>query len=73
MSAKEMFEEIDYEVDFNKERIRCFNKKLKYYVVFFLDYKIYTIGCKNKNEDVAIDIKLQQAINKQVEELGWYK
>lgn len=50
MTAKEMFEKLEYEQDLNSERIRYFNKKIKYYVVFFLEYGIYTIGCSNENE-----------------------
>lgn len=71
MTAKEMFEKLGYEQDLNSERIRYFNEETKYYVVFFLEYKIYTIGCSNENEDVGINIELHKAINKQVEELGW--
>lgn len=68
-----MFEELDYKCDINEERIRYYNNENNYYVVFFIEYKMYTIGCFNENEDIAIDIPINKAINKQVEELGWNK
>lgn len=71
--ADEMFEKLGYEKDMNNERIRYFKEynNTTYYIVFFLEYKIYTIGCSNIREDVGVDVPLSLAINKKVEELGW--
>jgi hypothetical protein len=84
MTAKEMFEKLGYvkyknEYDKEAETIwgkdcvfRYINKKLGFEILFDNideDYCVYSDICPN----VAIGIKLHQAINKQVEELGWNK
>ena len=81
MSAKEMFEKLGYKQYKNKwdkqndkewgreTTIRYKQKEIE--VMFDLldwDYCVYGTGlCRN----VAVDIDLHKAINKQVEELGW--
>lgn len=69
MSAKEMFEKLGYRYMkslSNKEHIWYRNTKIKSEIVFNL------IG-KSISNDYAIKLKELQAINKQVEELGWYE
>lgn len=69
MSAKEMFEKLGYRYMkslSNKEHIWYRNRLTKSEIVFNL------IG-KSISNDCAIELKELQAINKQVEELGWNK
>lgn len=81
-SAKEMFEELGYKQEENDKRYISYC--LHYYedkdcmrkIVFDLQYKIflaYSPYNLEKYEDCSIFIELKelQAINKQVEELGW--
>ena len=71
MSAKEMFEELGYEIDSTYE--------IEGHFFYCKDYtKIdFDLSRKNfykyhsSNLRSPIDMKLLQAINKQVEELGW--
>lgn len=76
MTAKEMFEKLGYEVIINDD---C---GLEYRLISDGTYINFDKGFKNvckyqwrynKEDYIAIDIDLQelQAINKQVEELGW--
>lgn len=65
MTAKELFEELGYEVDYkNDYSLRYHNEENDYYIYFY-NY--------SKKIEVLHDITLQElkAINKQVEELGW--
>ena len=65
MNAKEMFEELGYDIAYdNKYNIRYNNIKKDIYIYFMLDTKTIEIT-------ETINIKELQAINKQVEELGW--
>ena len=76
MSAKEMFEKLGYElkqgVDFllyvleSKE-----NPDIQYYIEFETDVKTIIIDTNKKDFINDITFKELQAINKQVEELGW--
>ena len=76
MTAKEMFEKLGYElkqgVDFllyvleSKE-----NPDIQYYIEFETDIKTIIIDTNHKNFVNDITLKELQAINKQVEELGW--
>ena len=81
MSAKEMFEELGYELIFeNKEVLRYRKNKWKD-VEFWKVYELATGEKKRKfikvsnvkNMSAAIIIEELQAINKQIEELGWNK
>lgn len=74
MSAKEMFKKIGYkEIENNAEEI-TYEGKIKINdwerelssITFWLNEKLLDF-------DNYIDVKLLQAINKQVEELGWNK
>lgn len=76
MSAKEMFEELGYKLDINNEkellyRKTCYGSIGEFYfrIWFYKDFKTFEIS-KRSNE---IDMPLFQAINKQIEELGWNK
>ena len=67
MSAKEMFEKLGYrymKTLSNKEHIVYRHTKSKGEIIFNLIFK----GIEN---DYAITLEELQAINKQVEELGW--
>lgn len=67
MSAKEMFEELGYKYEFNnKYNIRYYNVKKDNYIWFDLQLKTLEISEYCNLEEL-------QAINKQVEELGWNK
>ncbi len=78
MSAKEMFEKLGYELVFeNKEVLRYRKKHLD--VEFWKVYELVT-GEKRKkfikvstvyDKPYLISLDLLQAINKQIEELGW--
>lgn len=88
MSAKEMFEELGYELisGDNKELINYridldYNNFIE--VVFNNEYKTFRYGAtrntyfdgylRKENSFIPTNMKLLQAINKQVEELGWNK
>lgn len=70
-SAKEMFEELGYEIDTTRETENHLFYVSKYAIIDF-DllrgdfYKYNQSGFRS-----PIDMKLLKAINKQVEELGW--
>lgn len=70
MSAKEMFEELGYEQE-NKNNVIYYFKKIripKSYIVYSINFIIDTKEIFiNKN----INMQELQAINKQIEELGW--
>ena len=71
-SANEMFEELGYEMEEtynqiiykNYRQLLDFNKTSK-------NISIFMNGCSNYQGFQINDIKLLQAINKQVEELHW--
>lgn len=83
MSAKEMFEEVlEYEYNEYDDQIECVKTEmvnidklrkiqLDYFIVFYLDKR--TVGIFTNNTNYVNDLSLEelQAINKQVEELGW--
>lgn len=71
MSAKEMFEELGYKQLYNDE-----------YRIYYVTYKGVACGSRGIEfihkykkivpyNRVQIDMKLLQAINKMIEELGW--
>ena len=65
MKAKEMFEKLGYEIAYdNKYNIKYCNVEKDNYIWFMLDIKTIDIY-------ETINMKELQAINKQVEELGW--
>lgn len=79
-SAKKMFEELEFYFDDSiQDEINYFKKR------FISDTSVISFNLKNKtleifiesdspfvpNKPYSIDIDLLQAINKQVEELGW--
>lgn len=77
MSAKEMFEKLGYELFFNMSQCLWYIKDLngiKYNVRFnTIDDKFIDIWYmfEKQRKDFDINLELLQAINKQVEELGW--
>lgn len=65
MSAKEMFEELDFKIDDIKSTyLSYYNKKEDSYVYFDYIYKTVEV-------QFDITMNLLKAINKQVEELHW--
>lgn len=63
-SAKEMFENLGFEQEFRISCVKYYNKEKDRYIWFFQDTETIEII-------FDIDMKTLQAINKQVEELGW--
>lgn len=72
MSAKEMFERLGYKLIQNDVNwlIYSFNNKFK--IMFYKPQQDFKIECL-ENIYNTIDMEELQAINKQVEELGWNK
>lgn len=73
MSAKEMFEELGYEQFNYSKGIRYTNEQTEQNIEFEDDgfINIYNT-CYNRPNDIEVLIVEEiQAINKQVEELGW--
>lgn len=75
-SAKEMFEKLGYEQKIGIDFILYVldseeTKDLQYYIEFQTDVKTIIIDTNRKDFINDITIKEFQAINKQVEELGW--
>ena len=69
MSAKEMFEKLGYEYELTEDNVIEYWKNvngINYEIDFDLDIKKLSILWNNN-----ITLKELQAINKQVEELGW--
>ena len=72
-TAKEMFEELGYKTSGKSTRYICYRKKEKIgecYIEFDLKKKVIE---NNKHYSLSCGISVDelQAINKQVEELGW--
>ena len=75
-TAKEMFEELGYELVFDEEDGKYYKKKNKRIEITKGHSDVYIDVYYYKNEDrfyTFIDGKELQAINKQVEELNWLK
>lgn len=78
MSAQEMFEKQNYMLIENNENYITYeyvNKaKDKFTIAFCLKYKVYDFECIIGDKDIygnEVDLCLHNAINKQIEELGW--
>jgi hypothetical protein len=79
VSAKEMFEKLEYELVFENEEVLRYKKNKWLDVEFWKVYEKITGEKMKKYIKVSnvhdrpyfISIELLQAINKQVEELGW--
>lgn len=78
ISAKTMFERLGYVIDIDCLGILRYTKhdtnyNIDYYIKFFNDLKEISCNKVEENELLILDIDLNllQAINKQVEELGW--
>lgn len=73
MSAKTMFKKLGYELFITSDNEICYmGEKHNWYISFYLDDKV--IKCsQNDFYDTSIGISIEelQAINKQIEELGW--
>ena len=63
-SAKEMFEDLGFEQKFYITYIKYYNKEKDRYIWFFQDTETIEII-------FDIDIRTLQAINQQINELGW--
>ena len=76
MTAKEMFEKLGYKLHESYNYLQYVfeseeTKDLLFYIEFDTDIKKILIDCNRK--DYINDLSMQelQAINKQIEELGW--
>lgn len=78
MTAKEMFEELEYEY-YEDDGFNCYKKEKRKliepdYISFNrLEREVFVSNDSKNGNGEIIDMKLLQAINKQVEELGWLK
>lgn len=76
LSAKEMFEKLGYEY-YEDDGFECYKKEKRKliepdYVSFNrLEREVFMSNDSKNGNGVIVDMKLLQAINKQVEELGW--
>lgn len=76
MSAKEMFEELGYEL-YVSSGIELSYRDKNYspnFVIFYKEEKEYIVEyifVGGKTDSKNIDMKLNKAIQKQIEELGW--
>ncbi len=77
MSAKEMFEKLGYHLEktINDDRFINYTNTNERYAEFFFDKQEKNVVKTFLNSGIAERITSQelQAINKQVEELGWNK
>ena len=80
MSAREMFEKLGYELNEQNSNKILYKMKWEistsYYIGFDIGNKLIEAFITSDSpfttsEPIDIDIDLLQAINKQVEELGW--
>lgn len=76
MKAKEMFEELGYEIEIGKNYIEYakFHKKINQhsYILFDLEEKTILPSMEyGSTHALEIGMNLLKAINKQIEELGW--
>jgi hypothetical protein len=69
-TAKEMFEKLGFDVGkiYSREDVVCYHNYGKISVYF---HKNKSVGVHSNGNYSIINIELLQAINKQVEELGW--
>lgn len=69
MTAKEMFEELGYRQIYNTVNYIIYDFETKFEIKFYRPHKnIEIVGKEPYN---TLDMEELQAINKQVEELGW--
>lgn len=72
--ADEMFEELGYkkDIDVSYGLIR-YNKDDKYFIRFVIEDKVVEVNSVVDNEIhvLSMDMKLLQAINEKIKELGW--
>lgn len=79
MNAQEMFEQLGYKLVYENEEVLRYRKNKWLDVEFWKVYEKITGGKMRKNIRVSnvhniayfISVDLFQAINKQIEELGW--
>ena len=72
MKAKEMFEEVGYELERNNDCYLQF-KRNDEMLIFAKEYKEYWV--EDYRDGIAVSIRAQehQAITQQMKELGWIK
>ena len=77
-SARELFEELGYEY-YEDDGFNCYKKEKRRliepdYISFDrLEREVFMSNSSKNSNGVILDMKLLQAINKQVEELRWNK
>ena len=70
MRAKEMFEELGYKMICDDVNFIIYNFEGVFEIRFYKPQQDFSIYCSDETYN-TIDINELQAINKQVEELGW--
>ena len=65
MSAKDMFEELGYNINIEYDYIYYKNQEENCYIYFY-DYQAIELRC-----DDSLDVSVYKAINQQCKELGW--
>ena len=76
MSAKEMFEKLGYKEVNSQDKVAYFNKKDNVRIRFYELHNQYGKSIQIEDDchmSTFIGMKELQAINKQIEELGWDK
>ena len=77
-SARELFGELGYEY-YEDDGFNCYKKEKRRliepdYISFDrLEREVFMSNSSKNSNGVILDMKLLQAINKQIEELGWNK
>ncbi len=77
-SARELFEELGYEY-YEDDGFNCYKKEKRRliepdYISFDrLEREVFMSNSSKNSNGAILDMKLLQAINKQIEELGWNK
>lgn len=70
MSAKEMFEKLGYRLIQDDVNWLIYDFENKFKIMFYKPQQDFKIECQNSIYN-TIDMDELQAINKQIEELGW--
>lgn len=71
MTAKEMFEKLGYEQIYNTINYIIYDYEENFEIKFYRPHKLIEIVGKEPYN--TLDMEELQAINKQIEELGWNK
>ena len=74
MSAKDMFEKLDYDYFNNGLRITCQNYKISSCKLIEFNLRERKMWLSDDDKEVVeLSLKEIKAINQQIKELGWYE